>query len=245
MQLRVKKAAVLIVALSATTWIAPAQASGVVAGATEFTQIANNLQLLLSYGQQVDTYVRQGLQLQAQLQNLVSNPTSALGPEVGQMINTIGKIMDSGQSIGYNVAQIDKRFAETFKNPKAADFSKMFTSWHKTNTDTLEAALKSIGTMRDQYPSNQAALADLYNRSQSTKGNLDALQTLSQVNIRQIQELQSLKELLGTQAQAQATYMASQTAKEEKINQTFTYEPANIPSVGTAPLPTWKGFGKK
>ncbi len=241
--MKFKKTLALVISVSIAT--STAHASGAVAGATEFTQMANMLQLILSYGQQVDSYVRQGLQLESQLKNLISNPTSLLGQETGQMINTIGKIMDTGQSIGYNMAQMDKRFAETFKNPKAADFSKMFTSWHKTNTDTLEAALKSIGTMRDQYPSNQAALADLYNRSQSTKGNLDALQTLSQVNIRQIQELQSLKELLGTQAQAQATYMASQTAKDEKINQTFTYEPANIPSVGTAPLPTWKGFGKK
>lgn len=223
---------------------ATAFAGGGVGGATEMTQIANKLQLILAYEQQVESYVRQGLQLQAQLQNLVSNPTSLLGPEIGQMINTIGKIMDTGQSIGYNVAQIDKKFAETFKNPKAADFSKMFTSWHKTNTDTLEAALKSIGTMRDQYPSNQAALSDLYNRSQSTKGNLDALQTLSQVNIRQIQELQSLRELLGTQAQAQMTYMATQNARQEQMTNAAKYEPVYVPPVQKAPMPAWKNFGK-
>ena len=214
-------------------------------GASEVTQIANKLQLVLSYEQQVASYARQGLQLQNELQNLMANPTSMLGSDVGQMINNVGRIMSGAQSIGWNLAQIDKNFAQTFKNPTAANFSKMFTSWHQTNTATLEGALKSIGAQRDQYASNEAALMDLYNRSQSTKGNLDALQTLSQINVRQIQHLQSLQELIATQTQAQATYMASQTAKDEKINQTFTYEPANIPSVGTAPLPTWKGFGKK
>lgn len=238
-----------ILALSASAFIStsPAHAGGGpgVGGATEMTQIANKLQLVLAYEQQVEAYARQGLQLQSQLQNLISNPTSMLGQDVGQMINSMGKIMSTGQSIGYNMSQIDKRFADTFKNPTAMDFSRMFTSWHKTNTDTLEGALKAIGTQRDQYASNQAALTDLYNRSQGTKGNLDALQTLSQINIRQIQELQSLRELLGTQAQAQMTYMASQTAKEEKINQTFTYQPVAIPSVDTSPMPAWKGFGKK
>lgn len=219
-------------------------AGGPVGGATEFTQIANNVQLVASYEQQVSAYVRQGLQMQAQLQNLISNPTSVLGPDVGQMINTVGKIMSGAQSIGWNLAQIDKNFAQTFKNPKAADMSKMFTSWHQTNTSALEGALKSIGAQRDQYASNEAALTDLYNRSQATSGNLDALQTLSQINIRQIQHLQSLQELMATQAQAQATYMATQTAKDEKINQTFQYEATNIPSVLTAPAPKWKNFGK-
>lgn len=212
-----------------------------VGGATEMTQIANKLQLVLAYEQQVEAYTRQGLQLQSQLQNLIANPTSMLGQDTGQMINTIGKIMNSGQSIGYNMAQIDKNFASTFKNPAAADFSKMFTSWHKTNTDTLEAALKAIGAQRDQYPSNQAALTDLYNRSQSTNGNLDALQTLSQINIRQIQELQSLKELLATQAQAQATYMATQTGRESTKDAALE----EAQKILKAPIPKFQDNGQK
>ncbi|ART61547.1 P-type conjugative transfer protein TrbJ (plasmid) [Acidovorax carolinensis] len=248
MQLGIRKTAALVVALSATAWVAPAQAGGAVAGATEFTQIANNLQLILSYEQQIESYVRQGLQLQAQLQNLVSNPTSLLGPEIGQMINTMGKIMSTGQSIGYNMAQIDKNFASTFKNPTAMNFSKMFTSWHKTNTDTLEGALKAIGAQRDQYASNEAALSDLYNRSQATKGNLDALQTMAQINVRQIQELQSLKELLGTQAQAQVTYMATQNAKDQKalddLESILRRDPTPIPAAVSAPAPKWKNFGR-
>lgn len=221
---------------------------GPVGGATEFTQIANNVQLVASYEQQVSAYVRQGLQMQAQLQNLISNPTSVLGPDVGQMINTVGKIMGGAQSIGWNLAQIDKNFAQTFKNPKAADLSKMFTSWHQTNTSALEGALKSIGAQRDQYASNEAALAALYNRSQATSGNLDALQTLSQINVRQIQHLQSLQELIATQAQAQATYMATQTAKDQKglddAEAVLKRDLTPIPAAVSAPAPKWKNFGR-
>lgn len=216
-------------------------------GSTEVTQILNNLQLIQSYEQQVQSYVRQGLQVQNELKNLISNPTSILGPEVGQMINTIGKIWTGGQSIGYNLAQIDQNFAKTFKSPTAGNFAKLFTSWHQTNTDTLESALRSIGTQRDQYASSQAALTDLYNRSQATSGNLDSLQTLSQINIRQIQELQGLQELMSSQAQAATTYMATQNAKEQKglddagaIMQPYQ---GKIPAAQSAPAPKWKGFG--
>lgn len=215
-------------------------------GSTEVTQIINMMQLIQSYEQQVQAYVRQGVQVEAELRNLISNPTSILGSDVGNMINTIGQIWSGGQSIGYNLAQIDQNFARTFKSPTAGNLAKMFTSWHQTNTDTLQAALRSIGAQRDQYASSQAALTDLYNRSQSTNGNLDALQTLSQINVRQIQELQSLKELMATQASAATTYLATQNAKDQKGLDDATglmqaYK-TSIPSVQSAPAPKWKNF---
>lgn len=216
-------------------------------GSTEITQILNNLQLIQSYEQQVQAYVRQGVQVQNELRNLMSNPTSVLGDDVGKMINTIGSIWNGGQSIGYNLAQIDQNFARTFKSPTAGNLAKMFTSWHQTNTDTLQSALRAIGTQRDNYASSQAALTDLYNRSQATNGNLDSLQTLSQINIRQIQELQSLQELMATQSQAATTYMATQNAKDQKALDDATalarpYTKA-IPDAQSAPAPKWKGFG--
>ncbi|RAA18478.1 conjugal transfer protein TrbJ [Ralstonia pseudosolanacearum] len=234
--------------ITATLFATPALAGSVAGtgGSTEVTQIINMMQLIQSYEQQVQAYVRQGVQVEAELRNLISNPTSIMGSDVGNMINTIGQIWSGGQSIGYNLAQIDQSFARTFKSPTAGNLAKMFTSWHQTNTDTLQAALRSIGAQRDQYASSQAALTDLYNRSQSTNGNLDALQTLSQINVRQIQELQSLKELMATQASAATTYLATQNAKDQKGLDDATglmqaYKTL-IPSVQSAPAPKWKGF---
>lgn len=222
---------------------------GMTGGATEITQLMNNSQLIVSYTQQVQSYVRQGLQLQAELKNLINNPTSLLGPEIGQIINNIGTVWKGANSIGYNLAQIDKNFETMFKSSKAGDFSKMFTSWHKTNTSTLEAGLKAIGVIRENQQAGQNSLTELYNRSQNTNGNLDSLQTLSQINIRQIQELQQLQELMGSQFQAIMTYMATKNAKDEKnledydgITQPITA--SDVPKVSTSAAPKWKGFGK-
>lgn len=244
MELKTRIAGFIITAIFASQASAGSVAG--TGGSTEVTQIINMMQLIQSYEQQVQAYVRQGVQVEAELRNLISNPTSILGSDVGNMINTIGHIWSGGQSIGYNLAQIDQNFARTFKSPTAGNLAKMFTSWHQTNTDTLQAALRSIGAQRDQYASSQAALTDLYNRSQSTNGNLDALQTLSQINVRQIQELQSLKELMATQASAATTYLATQNAKDQKGLDDATglmqaYK-TPIPSVQSAPAPKWKSF---
>jgi P-type conjugative transfer protein TrbJ len=207
------------------------------------TQIANNLQLIQSYQQQVAGYVRQGLQLQAELKNLINNPTSLLGPEVGQMINTMGSIMREGQAIGYNLAEINRNFARAYKNPTAKNFQKLFTSWHETSTDTIQSALRGIGMIRDMFPSNEAALQALYNHSQSTNGTLDSLQTLAQINIKNIQQLQTLQELMANQAAVEATFMATQTAKDQKQLDDATALAAPyttpIPAEKTAPAPKW------
>lgn len=244
MKLKTRIAGFITTAIFASQAVAGSVAG--TGGSTEVTQIINMMQLIQSYEQQVQAYVRQGVQVEAELRNLISNPTSIMGSDVGNMINTIGAIWNGGQSIGYNLAQIDQNFARTFKSPTAGNLAKMFTSWHQTNTDTLQSALRAIGAQRDQYASSQAALTDLYNRSQSTNGNLDALQTLSQINVRQIQELQSLKELMATQASAATTYLATQNAKDQKglddatgLMQAYR---TPIPSVQSAPAPKWKNF---
>ena len=209
-------------------------------GGTEITQLMNNTQLVLQYEQQVQAYLRQGLQLQNELKNLIQNPASLMGVEVGGLINNVGKIMSGGLAIGGNLAQIDKNFATTFKSPTAETLSKNFFKWHKTSTDTLEGALKAAGLHREHYASETDALAALYNQSQATSGNLDALQTLSQINIKQIQHLQALGDLMATQNLASSTYMATQTAKAEGTRQQQEVMSAPlstpIPSIETAPI---------
>ncbi|MES2879219.1 MAG: conjugal transfer protein TrbJ [Pseudomonadota bacterium] len=185
-------------------------------GSTEVTQIANNIQLVQQYEQMVAGYVRQGLQLQNELKNLVQNPASLLGKDIGGIINGVGKIYSGGKAIGGSLAQIDKNFASTFKSPTAETLSKSFTRWQSTNTDTLEAALKAAGMHRDQFESDNAALSALYDESQNTQGNLDSLQTLAKFNAAQIQQLQGLKDLIASQNIAASTYMATQNAKEIK-----------------------------
>lgn len=210
---------VLLVAIAhAPLWAGSVGGTG---GATEVTQIANNVQLVAQYEQQLAGYVRQGLQLQAEMTNLIRNPASLLGQDIGNIINNVGRIYSGGQAIGGDLARIDRNFATNFKSPTADNLSQSFTRWNRTNTDTLEATLRTAGMHRDQFQSDTDALNALYNESQNTKGNLDSLQTLAKFNASQIQQLQGLKDLVATQNIAMSTYMASQTAKEQKARDDF------------------------
>jgi P-type conjugative transfer protein TrbJ len=192
----------------------PARA-GAIVGATEFTQIANNVELMMQYSTQIQQYSTQLQQYQAQLQNLVQNPTSMLGGETTQLINGIGGIMQAGKSIGGTLTQIDGNFAQTFKSPLARTFSDSFKAWTATSVDTLEAALKSAGMHRDQFSTDTAALTALFNRSQSSTGTVAAVQQLAALNAMQIQQTQKLGDLISSQNLAASTWMAAQVRKEQ------------------------------
>ena len=237
------KKSLLALAIAASGQIAFAGTVAGFGGGTEITQLMNNTQLVLQYEQQVQAYLRQGFQLQNELKNLIQNPASLVGVEVGGLINNVGKIMSGGLAIGGNLAQIDKNFAATFKSPTADTLSKNFFKWHQTSTDTLEGALKAAGLHREHYASETDALAALYNQSQATSGNLDALQTLSQINIKQIQHLQALGDLMATQNIAASTYMATQTARDAEskraLDQIATPYTPDIPTIEKGAPPKW------
>lgn len=182
-------------------------------GGTEVTQILNNIQLVTSYAKQTEQFIMQGLQYEAQLKHLMSNPASALGGDAEALINGIGGMMAAGNSIGGTLSAIDKNFAAKFNSPLAASYSTNFATWTNTSKDTLKAAMRAAGMRRDAYTSDAAAIQALYTQSQNTSGDLQALQTLAQINIKQIQQMQALVDLMSTQNIASSTYMAAQGSK--------------------------------
>ena len=195
------------------TVILPAQAQ------IPTTDVANLVQQTLQYAQQIQQYTRQGLQLESELKNLMQNPASLLGSDVGRLINGVGSIMSATNSIGGDFAQINKNFASTFKGPNTSTLAANFTRWHSTSTGTLEGALKAAGMHRDQFATDTDALTALYNESQASGGNLQAIQSLAKINSMQVQQTQKLADLVAAQNIAASTYMAAQTAKGEAQNQ--------------------------
>ena len=230
-----------IAALAGSLPVAAMAGGGMTGGSTEVTQIANKLQLAMAYAKQVAQHVTELAQLQTQLTNLIKNPLSLLGPEIGNMINDIGKIMSIGKSIGSNLAQIDKNFGTMFKSSTALSLSESFTNWHHTSIDTLEGALKSAGLHMDQYKDDTSRIQALYLASQKTGGNLEALQTLSKINIEQIKQTQRLGDLIATQNLAASTYMAEQASRAQKEHKAgeINFKAVPLPDKSTYKNPTF------
>lgn len=192
---------------------------GASGGSTEWTQIANNVQLANSYAKEVQMYIQQGLMYKTQLQNLIDNPFSLLGKDIGGIMNGVGELMSRGNSIGNSMANIDRNFALKFKNPLAGNLAQKFTTWHDTNTDTLQAALKTVGLHRDAFKTDAAAITALYNKANATEGGLAATKAVAEINAQMMIQLQTLGDLISTQNAAASTYMQTQSSQHEAQSQ--------------------------
>jgi len=183
--------------------------------ATEVTQIMNKIQLVASYAKQAASYSTQLQQYQSQLQNMRLNPSSIMPDDLNKLTRGIGEIMAAGNSIGNTYAEVDANFSNKYNSPLAGNFADRFKSWTTNSQDTLGSAMRAAGLQRDAYGSDTAALNALWNKSQSSQGTVAAIQTLSEINVEQIQHTRKLEELLSSQNLATSTFMASQNAKSQ------------------------------
>lgn len=206
---------VIASAIALTSGSAHAGGGGMTGGATEMTQILNNVQLAESYAQQVMAYQNQLLQYETMLKNLLAHPSGVTAPNLSQLATNQAKIMSMGTDISSSMARVDTNFAATFKSPTAASFAAKFNLWTSSSHDALKAAMLNAGLQREQFADDATAVQALTTNVASSQGNLAALQALGGLNAAQLQESMKLRDLISQQQIAQNTYLAAQAAKEQ------------------------------
>lgn len=227
----------------------PAQAAGQLVGATEFTQILNNAELVGLAGQsgiQIDNQVTQIAhqveQIQNQLriyenmlQNTLTLPEQVWG-QVENDLNRLRAIVGEGQGIAFSMGNLDdvlqsrfQSFAD-FKNGLAGGetFSSSYQQWSDTNRDTIGATLRAAGLTADQFSSEEATMAQLRSASESADGQMKALQIGHEIATQQVAQAQKLRGLVSQQVTMLGTWLQSeqaakdlaQTRREEFFNST-------------------------
>lgn len=196
---------------------APAQAgsAGGVGGATEVTQIMNNVQLAESYAQQAMQYQNDLMRYQTMIKNLAEHPLGNLAPQIGALVSNHARVMAGSKDIGSSMTRVDQDFAAQFQNNTAASYADRFRGWTTHSNDALKASMLNAGLQRESFQSDEDALAALVSKNQASDGNLGALKTLGEINAAQLQESMKLRDLISQQQIAQGTYLAAQNTKEQ------------------------------
>jgi len=196
--------------------IQPAQAGGGgFAGATETTQIMNNLQLAEAYAQQVMQYQNELMQYQTMIKNLAEHPLGYLAPEIDALVSNHARVIAKSKDIGSSLTRVDQDFAAQFQSETAASYADQFRGWTTHSNDGLKAMMLNAGLQRENFATDEAALKALVEKNKKSDGNLGALKTVGEINAQQLQESMKLRDLISRQQIAQGTYLASQNAKEQ------------------------------
>ena len=190
--------------------------AGVLAGmATEWTQLANNLQL-------ITTYIRQGEELRQKIlmvidmaKNTVELPFQIFGPimaEIGQLAG----IVQSGRSLAYSMANLDAEFRNRFRgwgyNARAWFID--YRNWSQTSLDTTLGTLRAAGLQSQQMQSEEGVLRQLRGMANSSDGRLKAVQVANQIAEQQVQQLMKLRQLILADLQSKQAFQAAQIQRE-------------------------------
>ena len=212
------------------------QAGSATGAATEWTQLANNAQLvdlMKSSGIQVDNQLTQISQLAEQIQNqlkiyenMLQNtaqlPSHVWG-EVESDLNQLRSIVEQGQSISFSMGNVDDVLQQRFQSyadlktnlPDNATFSSTYQSWSDTNRDTIASSLKAASFTADQFDSEEDTMSSLRSMSESADGQMKALQVGHEIAAQQVAQTQKLRGLVSQQMTMMGTWYQSEQAQKD------------------------------
>lgn len=206
-----------------------ANASGAVAGATEPTQIMNNLQLVASYAEQAQQTATQIQQYQAMLRNLVQMTPSQLVDKAAQnlwvnqdMANTfknLRRVVVAGQQTSYTLANIDSQFKQLHPGyggyGAGFNFQNAFRNWSDNSLDAIKNSLAVVSAHADDFDTEKELMTELRSKSMSAQGQLEATQAGSQIGLAMVGQFQKLRQLQMAQMQSQNAFMSAQTSTND------------------------------
>ncbi|SOC47237.1 P-type conjugative transfer protein TrbJ [Rhizobium subbaraonis] len=219
-----------------TTLPVPAQAGGVTGQATEWTQLANNAELVSLVGksaEQVNNQITQISQLAEQIQNqlniynnLLQNTAQLPNHIWGQVESDLKSLQDvvaQGQGVAFSMGNIDDVLKQRFQSfsemksnlPDGASFSTTYHNWSDTNRDTIAGALKAANLTADQFSSEESTMSSLRSMSESADGQMKALQVGHQIAAQQVAQMQKLRGLVSQQMTMMGTWFQSEQAQKD------------------------------
>jgi type IV secretion system protein TrbJ len=215
---------------------ASVQAGGVTGQATEWTQLANNAELVSLVGksaEQVNNQITQISQLAEQIQNQINiyknmlQNTAQLPNHVwGQVENdlkNLKNVVEQGQGVAFSMGNIDDVLKQRFQSfskmksnlPDGASFSSTYQSWSDTNRDTIAGSLKAANLTADQFSSEESTMSQLRSMSEAADGQMKALQVGHQIAAQQVAQMQKLRGLVSQQMTMMGTWFQSEQAQKD------------------------------
>lgn len=225
----------LVAATLAAASVSPAHAGAATGAATEWTQLANNAQLvdlMTSSGLQVDNQLTQITQLAEQIQNqlniyknMLQNTAqlpSHIWGAVENDLNRLREIVNEGQGISFSMGNVDDVLGQRFKSyadlksslPNTESFSTTYQTWSDTNRDTIAGTLRAASLTADQFDSEESTMTSLRGMSETADGQMRALQVGHQIAAQQVAQMQKLRGLVSQQMTLMGTWQ--QTEQSEK-----------------------------
>jgi P-type conjugative transfer protein TrbJ len=215
--------------------VAPPPAAQVVTCAncgTEFTQLANNLQLADQLAHQVELVQQAFRRHETMLLNTTGLEKQLFGNPLAEL-KQVTSLLEQARSLSVTSAGLDGEFAEKYKDYNAylADrldaeaLAQKYQQWSEDTNSSVLTTLKAANLQARQIEGDEAALfTALEGLSETAEGRMQAIQVANQIALAAARQTQKLRQLMLMQLQLQANFIqieADRQAAEEAAYRNF------------------------
>jgi P-type conjugative transfer protein TrbJ len=214
------------------------------------TNCSSEVTQLLNLARLIDQLTTQGNILTTgnnQLQNMTVNtaPLNSLQWNNGASnLNSVNSILAGATSLSFANGGVSSLFGQQYGTyntylgaPSTSQaFAAKYQQWSSNSNSSVLSTLQAGNTQSSQITgSEQAAINGLKAQTGSVTGNLQALQTIAQAGLLNIQQLQALRQLILTDTSLKANQIQIQNdalMSQQAAWRTFLNTQQNIPAAG-------------
>lgn len=188
---------------------ADAGGGGLTGGATEVTQLLNNIELIevaLSEAENLAYTIRQ--------YEIMHENFRALPQHVRQQaladLQRLANIVATGRAVAYSSGQMDEDYQREYRDfeyyasreqDSPDDMAERYGAWSQANHDSVRGALRAAGLQAQQFDREDSALRTVEAQMESATGTRQLLQAGGSIAALQVEQLQKLRQLQMAQIQ--------------------------------------------
>jgi P-type conjugative transfer protein TrbJ len=183
--------------------------------ATEWTQIANKLQLIQSYARQGEQLLLEIQMVRDMTRNTNPLPSQVFG-RIATDIAQLANIVQGGRALAYSMANLDAEFRNRFSGwgYNSGAWYLNYRDWSQTSLDTTLGTLRADGLQGQELQSEQSVLDRLRTMAQSSDGRMQALQVGNQIAEQQVEQIMKLRQLMLADLQSKQAFQAVQIQRQ-------------------------------
>ncbi len=188
--------------------------------ASEWTQVANNVQLATQYAKQLQQYANQLRQYEEMLKQ-GSKLNVFQWTDAARSLRELSSVVQQGRALAYSTRDLGSAFRDRFQDYEREDvkFDTLLDDWAETSMDSIKGAMLAANMQADELESEEEVLARMRTLSSSVDGQLEAISVGNQIAVEQAVQMQKLRQLMMAQMQAKNIYMAREQSVEEEGRQ--------------------------
>lgn len=187
-------------------------------------EYANYLQNLKSALNSITSLTNQATQIQQQvamIRNQVKNSTRISNYQwqnIQHLMQQMQNTSQQQQALSYSLNDLDQRFQSAYPNyvneEPNTNHQDLENHWHQTTLSTLQQSLQSLHVDAQNFQRENTLMNQLKQQGQSSTGRLQALQVISEIASENVNQLQAMKRVMMTQANAQTAYLSYRVSQD-------------------------------